>query len=119
MRRLRERHQKGQGGRGRVDAEKIQDAGRTAFGSGVIAHEWDRRIVERQTKIRRLYLAQAKLLQTSERLDDRELGRAVEIFVRSLAPPDTERLALARALRAANLTRGDQQRGDRGGGRTL
>lgn len=114
VRRLRERHQKGQGALGRVAADKIRDAARAAFGKGIAAADWDRRIAERQQRVRRLYLAQAKLLQTSDRADDRELGRSVEAFVRSMAPPDTERLALARALREANRkARGDREPGGR------
>lgn len=113
MRRLRERHQSGQGGVGRVAAAKVRDSAQWAFGQRADAGDWDRRIAERQAKVRRSYLAQAKLLQTSERTDDRELGRSVEAFVRSMAPPDTERLALARALRAANeRARADQDRGN-------
>jgi len=117
MRRLRERHQRGEGSLGRVAADKIRDAARSAFGQRVDAADWDRRIAERQAKVRRLYLVQAKLLQTSDRVDDRELGRAVEAFVRSMAPPDTERLALARALRDVNArTRAHRDRSSRGRG---
>lgn len=112
MRRLRERHEQGQGALGRVAAEKVRDAAQWAFGRRAGAGDWDRRIVERQARVRQTYLAQAKLLETSERADDRELGRSVEAFVRSMAPPDTERLALARALRVANeRARADQERG--------
>lgn len=114
LRRLRERHESGKGGMPRVVADKIRDAARAAFGGRVDAADWDRRIAERQAKVRRLYLAQAKLLQTSEHADDRELGHAVEAFVRSMAPPDTERLALARALRSANAqARADRERAAR------
>lgn len=115
VRRLRERHDRGQGALGRVAADKIRDAARAAFGQGASAAAWDRRIAERQARVRRFYLAQAKLLATSERADDRELGRAVEAFVRSMAPPDTERLALARALRVVNeRARADRERGSQG-----
>ena len=108
------RRLEGQGSLGRVAADKIRDAARSAFGQRVDATDWDLRIAERQAKVRRLYLAQAKLLQTSDRADDRELGRAVEGFVRSMAPPDTERLALARALRDVNArTRADKGRESR------
>lgn len=114
MRRLRERHESGKGEMPRVAADKIRDAARAAFGDRVDAANWDRRIAERQAKVRRLYLAQAKLLQTSEHADDRELGHAVEAFVRSMAPPDTERLALARALRSVNArARADRERAAR------
>jgi len=114
VRRLRERHESGKGGMPRVAAHKIRDAARAAFGERVDAADWDRRIAERQAKVRRLYLAQAKLLQTSDRLDDRELGHAVEAFVGAMAPPDTERLALARALRSANAqARADRERAAR------
>lgn len=102
IRRLRERHEQGKGRVGRVASEKLRDAARAAFGGQAIASEWDRRIADGQLRIRRFYLAQAKLLQSSKDAADRALGLEVETFVRSLRPPDTERLALARALREAN-----------------
>lgn len=100
--RLRQRHEQGRSAVGRVAREKLRQAGLLAFGGTVEPTPWERRTAERQVRIRRLYLAQAKLLQTSRDPADRELGVEVETFVRSLGPPDTERLALARALRAAN-----------------
>jgi len=66
---------------------------------------WERRTAARQVQVRALYVAQARLLQSSAAADDRRLGDAVEAFVRSLAPPDSQRLALARELRAANGSR--------------
>lgn len=111
IRRLRERHEQGRGRIGRVAGEKLRDAARLAFGGQASASAWDRCIAEGQLRIRRLYLAQAKLLQSSQDAADRALGAEVETFVRSLRPPDTERLALARALREANeraRSKGDQ-----------
>ncbi|MFZ5685707.1 MAG: relaxase/mobilization nuclease domain-containing protein [Pseudomonadota bacterium] len=102
IRRLRERHAEGRSGLGRVARDKLHQAGLLAFGGAVEPTSWERRIAERQLHVRRLYLAQAKLLQTSGDPADRALGAEVEAFVRSLQPPDTERLALARALRTAN-----------------
>lgn len=69
----------------------------------------ERRIADRQVRIRRLYLAQTKLLQTSSDPGDRDLGVSVERFVRDLSPPDTERLALARRLRAAGKSRSNDR----------
>ena len=114
IRRLRQQHERGRGVIGRVAREKLGQAGLLAFGGPVELTPWERQIAARQAQIRRVYLAQAKLLQSSRDPADRKLGAEVEAFVRSLRPPDTERLALARALRDAN----DRARSnDRGGGR--
>lgn len=102
VRRIGDRYRAGRGPIGRVAADKLRQAAKAAFGGPVEAAEWEQRLAARQAQVRRLYLAQAQLLQTSDRDDDRRLGRAVEDFVRSMPPPDTERLALARALREAN-----------------
>ncbi|WP_296595517.1 relaxase/mobilization nuclease domain-containing protein [Phenylobacterium sp.] len=102
IRQLRERHEQGRGRIGWVASEKLRDAAQLAFAGQASASAWDCRIADGQMRIRRLYLAQAKLLQSSQDAADRALGAEVETFVRSLRPPDTERLALARALREAN-----------------
>ena len=62
---------------------------------------WEARLVDRQDKVRGLYLAQAQLLQRSPDPQDRALGDKVAAFVRSMPRPDSQRLALARELRAA------------------
>jgi hypothetical protein len=87
---------------GRVAREKLSLAAAVAFGGAPAQTAWERRIADQQVRVRRLYLAQARLLQTSGDAQDRELGAKVEAYVRSLQSPDTERLALARSLRAAN-----------------
>lgn len=102
IRRIRERHEQGRGRMGRIAAQKLREAAQVAFGGEATAAAWDRRIAEGQVRIRRLYLAQSKLLQSSPDAADRALGVEVEAFVRSLHTPDTERLALARTLREAN-----------------
>lgn len=102
IRRLRQRHEREGGAVGRVAREKLREAGLLAFGRTVEVRPWERQVSARQSEIRRIYLAQAKLLQLSRDPADQKLGAEVEAFVRSLRPPDTERLALARALRDAN-----------------
>ena len=59
-------------------------------------------MLERQRRIRSIYLAQARLLQGAATPEDRALGAAVEAFVHGMPQPDTQRLALARDLREAN-----------------
>jgi hypothetical protein len=59
-------------------------------------------MAERQTVVRRTYLAQAQLLSSSTDPLDRALGAKVVAFVRSMPQADSQRLALARELRAAN-----------------
>jgi hypothetical protein len=56
--------------------------------------------------VRSLYLTQARLLGRSSDPTDRILGAKVEAFVRGMPQPDTQRLALARELRAANARLG-------------
>lgn len=103
LRRLRERHEQQRGAAlSRVMRGKLHEAALLAFGGAIAPTPWERRISERQARVRRLYLAQATLLQSSEDPADRALGAEVESFVRGLPAPDTERLVLARALRAAN-----------------
>lgn len=102
VRRLRERAAQGQGAMPEVRRQAYRDAAQAAFGGDDAARPWERRMAARQAQVRALYLAQARLLQSSAAPDDRRLGEAVEMFVRKLAPPDSQRLALARELRAAN-----------------
>lgn len=102
VRRLRDRHERQRGPIGRVSRRKLHEAALLAFGAAILPTPWERRISERQAQVRRLYLAQATLLQSSGDPADRALGAEVESFVRRLPAPDTERLLLARALRAAN-----------------
>jgi len=102
LRRMRERAEGGRGTVPEVRRRAHQDAARAAFGDDTGARPWEIRTAAKQAHLRALYLAQSRLLQASPAEDDQRLGRDVEAFVRSLSKPDTERLALARALRAAN-----------------
>ena len=113
--RMRERAKRGQGAMPEVLRQAYREAAQAAFAGDEGARIWERRMAARQAKIRTLYLAQARLLQASSVLEDRELGAAVEAFVHNMAPPDSRRLALARELRAANrgLARADESK-DRG-----
>jgi type IV secretory pathway VirD2 relaxase len=104
LRKLRERAEAGRAPVGRIQRAVYQAAARAAFAGQHGETAWEARLLSRQRRIRALYLAQAKLLQASKSADDRELGRAVEAFVREMPPPDTQTLALARRLRAINRT---------------
>jgi hypothetical protein len=87
---------------------------RVAFGPEVEPAIWERRLLERHRRTQALYLGQARLLQLSEDAEDRELGNAVEAFVNDMPAPDTQRLALARALRDATerlKARSDREQG--------
>ena len=102
LRRMRERHEAGRGEPARVQRAAYQEAAKAAFGGQAAQAPWDGRLLERQARVRRLYLAQARLLIASADAEDRALGTKVEAFVRSMPQPDTRRLALARDLRKAN-----------------
>ncbi|WP_293386625.1 relaxase/mobilization nuclease domain-containing protein [Phenylobacterium sp.] len=111
LRRIRERHEAGLGRPPQVWRGAYQAAARAAFGGENQPVPWEDRLAARQRQVRGLYLAQANLLQRSAGPRDRELGAQVETFVRGLPPPDTQRLALARELRAASRAL-HQDRGD-------
>jgi relaxase-like protein len=102
LRKIRERAMAGRGEAGRVHRAALQEAGRAAFGADRSLRPWEQRIVQRQGRIRALYEAQARLLRLSSIAEDRQLGEAVMRFVHEMPAPDTQRLALARQLRAAN-----------------
>lgn len=102
LRKIRERHEAGLGPPAQVRRGAYQAAARAAFGGEADAVPWEARSAARQRQVRGLYLAQAGLLRRSADPHDRELGDQVEAFVRGMPTPDTQRLALARELRAAN-----------------
>ena len=100
LRRMRERFEAGSAELPRTRREAYREAAKAAFQGQVAPTSWETRLLERQQAIRGLYLAQAKLLQRSTNPSDRALGAKTEAFVRSMPRPDTQRLALARELRA-------------------
>ncbi len=112
LRRMRERHEAGRGGPAKVQRAAYQEAAKAAFGGQAAQAPWDGRLLERQAKVRGLYLAQAQLLARSGDPADRRLGAKVEAFVHSMPQPDTRRLALARELRAANAVLGRGRRNE-------
>ncbi len=60
--------------------------------------------MERQQRVRGLYLAQAQVLSRSPNPADQALGARVEAFVKVMPQPNNQRLALARELRMANAS---------------
>jgi type IV secretory pathway VirD2 relaxase len=87
-----------------VQRAAYREAAQTAFGSRPARPPWEDRLLERQARIRSLYLGQAQILRRSPHATDRTLADQVETFVRTMPNPDSQRLALARELRAANRT---------------
>jgi hypothetical protein len=112
LRKIRERHEAGQGAPAMVRRAAYHDAAKAAFKGDTAPMPWEAQTLERQAKVRSLYLAQAQLLCRSSYPEDRALGSKVETFVKSMPQPDSQRLALARELRAANLTIGREQNSD-------
>lgn len=107
LRKIRERHEAGQGEPAQVRRSAYRDAAKAAFKGETAPTPWEAQMLNRQVRVRGLYLAQAQLLQRSSDPADRALGSSVEAFVRTMPQPDSQRLALARQLRTANrgLTR--------------
>jgi hypothetical protein len=114
IRRLRERTLSGLGAPARVQRSAYRAAAQAAFLGADEPTAWERRLLARQRQVRALYLGQARLLQASDDAGDQVLGRQVEAFVREMPAPDTQRLALARDLRAANARRRAGPETDRG-----
>lgn len=104
LRRIADQHAVGRGEISRTLRSAYQQAAAAAFLGDTAPRPWEEAMVRRQSKVRALYLAQAKLLQRSINPDDRALGAEVEAFVQSMPAPDSLRLALAREMRAANET---------------
>ncbi|MBI1198970.1 MAG: relaxase/mobilization nuclease domain-containing protein [Phenylobacterium sp.] len=113
LRKIRERHEAGLGEPAQVRRSAYREAAKAAFRGGTARPVWEDRTVARQAKVRGLYLAQAKVLGRSANPADQALGAKVEAFVRSMPQPDSQRLALARELRAANAAL-DRNRPDDG-----
>lgn len=76
------------------------DAGPAAFGRDNRLRAWEEQSLKRQNAIRRAYMEDAKDLATSPEAADKALGRALAEFVKSMPAPESQRLALARELRA-------------------
>ncbi|WP_312162748.1 relaxase/mobilization nuclease domain-containing protein [Phenylobacterium sp.] len=112
LRKIRERHEAGLGEPARVQRAAYCEAARAAFGGEVARTPWETRLLERQARVRGLYLAQAQFLGRSPDTTDQALGARVEAFVRSMPQPDSRRLALARELRAANAVLGRERPDD-------
>jgi hypothetical protein len=103
LRRIRERAEAGRGKPARVVVNAYREAAKVAFGPQGPTPAWEDKLLARQARIRALYLAQAGGLKRSSRREDQTLGAALEAFVADLPAPDTQRLALARELSAANV----------------
>jgi hypothetical protein len=115
LRRLGERHAAGLGPMARVRREAFREAAGAAFGTDTATRAWEAALAARQGRVRGLYLAQAALLRRSGDPADRELAEAVAVFVSAMPAPDSQRLALARQLRAARvLPAADRDGSDRG-----
>jgi hypothetical protein len=99
---MRERHEAGHGEPAHVRRSAYRDAAKAAFQGEIARTPWESRMTDRQAQVRGLYLAQAQVLQRSADPADQALGAKVEALVKSMPQPDSQRLALARELRAAN-----------------
>lgn len=109
LRKIRERHEAGQGEPTKVRRAAYREAAKAAFKGEAARTPWETQMLDRQAKVRGLYLAQAQLLRRSSDPVDRALASKVEAFVRTMPQPDSQRLALARELRAANSALGRER----------
>ncbi|WP_372784807.1 relaxase/mobilization nuclease domain-containing protein [Phenylobacterium sp.] len=115
VRKIGERYAAGHGPIAEVRRGAYRDAARAAFQGETAPTPWEAQMLRRQAQVRALYLAQAGLLKMSADSADRALGQAVERFVRDMPAPDSQRLALARDLRASNRALAPERSEDGGG----
>lgn len=108
VRRMRERAGRGLGALPHVHRQAYREAAQTLVDRVITPEPWDGAIARKAAQVRALYLAQARVLSQSADPEDRRLAAAVEVFVSSFPAPDTQRLALARELRAAGRARGER-----------
>lgn len=106
LRKIRERWEAGHGQPGRVHRAAYREAAKAAFAGDTEPRVWETRTLGRQAAVRGAYLEQARLLAAAPAPEDRALGDQVAAFVRSMPAPDSQRLAMARELRAAARQRG-------------
>lgn len=87
---------------------QVSEASQIAFAA---TPDLDRemRVLTSQGRIRRAFLDLASRLSGSPELEDRRLGLAIQGYVRELPPPETERLAISRQMRARIADLGESQ----------
>lgn len=101
-RRVRVRHEKGEGDMGLVVRRLLMEAAGDALEPPTSPAIWHQTIQTRQAQVRGFYLEQAEVLKRSPAAEDRALGQAVEAFVRDMPPIETQRQQIARLVRAEN-----------------
>ncbi|MEN5229735.1 relaxase/mobilization nuclease domain-containing protein [Brevundimonas naejangsanensis] len=100
-RKLRERFESGQGD----TPGRLNDAAREASNPREKASAWDVAIRRRQTRIRRLLVAETLRLKASPSAADRVLGSGLEAFIRNLPAVATRRQILERSLNSDRAPR--------------
>ena len=101
VRKIQERHAAGRGPAANVRRAAYLEAARGAFLDDLAPRAWELQAFRRQQLTKRLYLEEAKTLGGSADPQDRMLAALVADFVRSMPEPASQRLELARELRAA------------------
>ena len=97
VRKARERFERTGRNEPRVLREARREAQALAQG-GLKAQAWDEQMLRRQSEIRATYREAAKVLAASGIAEDRALARQVDAFVKSMPPPVSRRVAMARGV---------------------
>lgn len=97
-RRLRERHQRGQGPAPITTRKAIAEAGRDAVASDPKPRAWEAAMLARQERLRGMYRAHAAVLDRSAESDDRALAAAVRRFLQQMPAVESRRMAIVRGL---------------------
>jgi hypothetical protein len=116
VRRMRLRWASEQGEAPRKLRAAYHEAARAVFLGETAPNAFEARMVEQQSELRAAYRQLALRLQRSANARAHAIGLEIEAFVRAMPAPDSQRLALARHLRAerqAELAKAALERGAR------
>jgi hypothetical protein len=124
VRKARERFERTGQNEPRVLREARREAEALARG-GASAQPWDEQMRRRQAQVRATYQAAAKVLAASGDPHDQALAKDVQAFVKSMPPPVSRKVALARQIvverqraRTGPETTPDRPGPDKGRGRS-
>ncbi|MBJ7483491.1 relaxase/mobilization nuclease domain-containing protein [Brevundimonas sp.] len=106
VRRMRDRFDKGQGAPAKVEIGVVKAALEQPR-----RQPWTEAIRERQSAVRKYFVAQAVALSRSPEADDQRLAKTLETFVKTMPPVETRQEVLAREIegRAGKATAKDRE----------
>lgn len=101
VRRLRERYERGEGAIPRTVRAGVLDAAHEARRESAPSRPWEQALLQRQRRVRGVYLAQIAVLSRSSTADDRDLAAELRRFLDRMPPIQSLRANWIERLRSA------------------